>query len=172
MKCPRSQISATTEKQREQMRLYYQKNKKRILQQHAIYNEQHREERLQYFRDYNKSEKRRTARRTYYKRNLLRIRQQEAQRRKLRPWLFTLVNIRTRCTNPNRKSSSCYVGKGIRCFLSKEDVKELWERDRASTLAKPSIDRIDPKGHYTKENCRFIELAENSSRRKWKHLTN
>lgn len=40
----------------------------------------------------------------------------------------------------------------------------LWERDRAWLLKRPSIDRIDPDGHYEVRNCRFIELSENSRR--------
>lgn len=42
--------------------------------------------------------------------------------------------------------------------------EELWERDNAHLLKRPSIDREKPELGYVKENCRFIELSENSRR--------
>ena len=42
-----------------------------------------------------------------------------------------------------------------------DDMKELWFRDRADLMKCPSIDRIDNKKHYTKDNCRYIELEDN-----------
>lgn len=72
-----------------------------------------------------------------------------------------LSNIRQRCTNPKRHNYASYGGRGISCLLTVADLKSLWERDNASSLKKPSIDRIDVNGNYVYENCRFIELSEN-----------
>lgn len=57
-----------------------------------------------------------------------------------------------------------YGGKGIKCLLSFEDVMNLWNRDKANLLSRPTIDRIDPNGNYKLENCRFIENSENVRR--------
>ena len=71
------------------------------------------------------------------------------------PWRKALASAKNRC---NRKS---YKQRGIKCFLTKEEVKLLWDRDKALLLKKPSLDRKVGNGHYTFENCRFIELKEN-----------
>ena len=75
-----------------------------------------------------------------------------------------LHNINYRCKNPNDKKYHRYGGRGIRNFLTLDDLCFLWERDAADTLKRPSIDRIDNDGDYSVENCRFIELVENIRR--------
>ena len=77
------------------------------------------------------------------------------------PWARKLALIRYRCTNENDISYQWYGGKGIKCLITKEELGELWVRDRAYAMARPSIDRIDSTGHYEMSNCRFIELKEN-----------
>lgn len=72
-------------------------------------------------------------------------------------------NINRRCNNPKDKAYGRYGARGIKNFLSLEDLIYLWKRDKADTLKQPSIDRIDSKGNYTLENCRFIEMTENCS---------
>jgi hypothetical protein len=56
-----------------------------------------------------------------------------------------------------------YYKKGIRNFLTIENLEYLWHRDKANLMDRPSIDRLDSKGHYTLENCRYRELRENQS---------
>jgi hypothetical protein len=80
------------------------------------------------------------------------------------PWLLTWYRTRAKCGKPHFKNYICYVD--IKCLISKDEIKELWFRDKAYLMKKPSIDRIDPNGDYIKENCRFIELKENLSRPK------
>lgn len=87
---------------------------------------------------------------------------------KEQPWRRHYVSIKARCAikDPSHKHYRSYFLKGIKCFISLDDVKYLWFRDNASKLKKPSIDRIDADGHYEIPNCRFIELSENSRRPK------
>lgn len=51
--------------------------------------------------------------------------------------------------------------KGLEHTLKIKDFRDLWFRDKAYLLKKASIDRIDSKKGYIKENCRYIELSEN-----------
>ena len=44
------------------------------------------------------------------------------------------------------------------------DGKFLWNRDKAYLMKKPSIDRINNDGNYTRENCQFIEHGDNISK--------
>ena len=76
----------------------------------------------------------------------------------------TWSNIKQRCNNPNATSFKSYGGKGIKCFLTLQEIETLWERDHAENLKQASIDRINSKGHYTFDNCRFIEMSENRKR--------
>jgi hypothetical protein len=80
------------------------------------------------------------------------------------PWKNSLHNIKTRCNNPNFKFYKYYGGRGIKCLITEEELKELWFRDKAYLMQKPSIDRIDNDGNYIFDNCRFIELSKNSTK--------
>ena len=57
-----------------------------------------------------------------------------------------------------------YGKNGIKNFLNTALVKLLWERDGASNMKRPTIDRIDTYGHYSFDNCRFLEWEENNAR--------
>lgn len=80
------------------------------------------------------------------------------------PWArhSNYIRVRLSPSAKNEKRNACY--QGIQNHLNAKDVKFLWLRDKAHELKRPSLDRIDSKGHYTLNNCRFIELAENISR--------
>lgn len=82
------------------------------------------------------------------------------------PWLNSWVSAVSRCDQKNKlkKGFERYAGRGITCRLSKFDIEDLWFRDKAWTMKKPSIDRINPHDDYYYENCRFIEQVENSRR--------
>jgi hypothetical protein len=86
------------------------------------------------------------------------------------PWYRVWYNARQRCINPNNSSYKHYGAKGIKFFITINDIKKLWFRDKAYLLKVPSIDRIDTYGNYTLENCRFIEFEENNKRDKRKNL--
>lgn len=80
------------------------------------------------------------------------------------PWLRKWNQAKARCESKNHVSYPKYGGKEIRFFLTKDEIKILWDIDNANGMKKPSLDRIDSAGHYTYTNCRFIENSENSSR--------
>lgn len=88
------------------------------------------------------------------------------------PWLSHYDCARTRCTNKKRKEYHRYGGRGILFLLAQEDVRQLWFRDKAYEMKRPTIDRIDNDGHYDISNCRFIEKSLNSTKgnyeAKWK----
>lgn len=77
------------------------------------------------------------------------------------PWEKTHQRIQVRCCY-DKKSS--YYGR-IKNYLKIKDLKYLWFRDKAYLMKTPSIDRMDSKGNYTLENCRYIELKENTRAR-------
>jgi len=72
------------------------------------------------------------------------------------PWLKHFFPARSRC----KKGGNYYPQ--IKFNMTREDFKELWFKDKAYLMKRPSIDRINNNRYYTLENCRFIELSENS----------
>jgi len=79
---------------------------------------------------------------------------------------FLYYKIRERCNNKNHKSWMSYGGKGVRCeWNSFEDfrkdmhtsyllhVKHFGEKET-------TIDRVNPDGNYSKENCRWATWKE------------
>lgn len=79
------------------------------------------------------------------------------RRYELNPWLKTLHSIKNRCSSKKHP----YYKKGRRNHLTADNLKQLWFRDKAYLLEKPSIDRKDNNESYTFKNCRFIEFIEN-----------
>jgi len=73
-------------------------------------------------------------------------------------------DIHSRCNNINQQNYKYYGGRGIKNYITKEEIKFLWKRDNAFSMKCPSIDREDNDGHYCLENCRFIEMTKNVNR--------
>ncbi len=81
------------------------------------------------------------------------------------PWVRLVEHARRRCADkPGTRNWAYYGNKGIKCFLTSAEVKELWDEANAWKMLKPSIDRKDSNGHYTKENCKIVEFLFNSMR--------
>ena len=91
-----------------------------------------------------------------------RMREYRLEIREQTPWLDYYRHAKERCNNPNWRRYDRYGGRGIKFLLDKEEVETLYKRDNADKLKHPSIDRIDNDGDYVFDNCRFIELSENS----------
>lgn len=87
------------------------------------------------------------------------------------PWLRAWYNARSRCIFKNRLDYPRYGGKGIKFLLTKEEIKELWFRDKGYLLKKPSIDRIKFDKDYYFDNCRFIEWGANTAERNQRVLS-
>lgn len=76
----------------------------------------------------------------------------------LTPWEKTFSYIVSRCTNRSHK----YHIAGIRCQITREELKRLWFKGKAYLMEKPSIDRLNPSKNYTFENCQYLEHRVNS----------
>ena len=92
-------------------------------------------------------------------------RENRLQYRKPTPKILNRVykNITGRCNNPRTNKYQYYGGRGIKNFLTLADLIFLWERDGGENMKWPSIDRKNSDGHYTLDNCRFIEFADNKA---------
>ena len=110
-----------------------------------------------YFSYHHRDERRPSCKACYNKRSNIHIKKYYKKLFKLQPWCKALRSIHSRCLG--RKHP--YHKKGIKNFLTRESIKYLWFRDKAYLLERPSIDRLDTKGNYTLENCRYIELRDN-----------
>jgi hypothetical protein len=84
-----------------------------------------------------------------------------------RPWMLNLLSAKNRCyyAPKDSKQEKYYQQKGIKCLLTEEQIKTLWFRDNADKMFRPSLDRINKFKDYTFNNCRFIELKDNTSRK-------
>jgi hypothetical protein len=92
------------------------------------------------------------------------MRKNKKQYKNLYPWKDTLLHIKQRCNNPKKDNYKWYGGRGIKCLITEEELKDLWFRDKAYEMERPSIDRIDNDGNYTYANCKYIEQNKNSAK--------
>lgn len=73
------------------------------------------------------------------------------------------ASMRQRCINPKCKSYKKYGARGITCDAAWSTFEGFWA-DMGDTYEDGlTIDRIDSSKGYTKNNCRWLTLSQNSS---------
>ena len=87
----------------------------------------------------------------------------QALYKKRKPWVRFVEWARRRCNDldPEGPNYWTYAAKGIICKLTAADLEAVWKANNAHLLKRPSLDRIEPDGHYTRDNVRFIEFNLN-----------
>lgn len=83
--------------------------------------------------------------------------------RKQTPWQQAYGAVRSRVCGYSERDRRSYFG--IKALVSCKEMRELFFRDKAYNMRSPSVDRIDPDGHYVKDNIRWIELSNNRNNR-------
>lgn len=82
-----------------------------------------------------------------------------------------LSGMKTRCNNPNSQHYKWYGAKGIKVcdeWSGKGGAVRFVDWAMANGYrADLTIDRIDPKGDYCPENCRWISRSDNTARSSW-----
>ncbi|MDQ0154951.1 NUMOD1 domain-containing DNA-binding protein [Robertmurraya andreesenii] len=73
----------------------------------------------------------------------------------------------------NKPKNKTYLVRGIKCLLgdSRNEIREMLDKHYGCEIKKllhrgqkPSVDRIDPYGHYELGNIQIVSLEENLSR--------
>lgn len=76
--------------------------------------------------------------------------------RNSRPY-YIWRGLKVRCSNPNNPDWGEYGGRGISYDTKWESFKGFWEDMQEGYSEDLILDRIDPNGSYTKENCRWVD---------------
>lgn len=71
-----------------------------------------------------------------------------------------------RCYSPSASHFSVYGGRGIRVAVRWMDFRNFVADMAASYAAGLTLDRIDPNGHYTSDNCRWADTETQSENRR------
>ena len=86
----------------------------------------------------------------------------------------TWSGMKARCNNPNSSHYEYYGGRGIKVCPEWDGPNnfEKFLEDMGERPDHMELDRIDPNGDYTKENCRWVSRLENiNNTRRNKYIT-
>jgi len=88
----------------------------------------------------------------------------QAAYKKRKPWVRFVEWARRRCKDKDPEGCNYfwYGAKGIECHLTAAQLEEIWHRDKAGELKRPSLDRINSMYDYVNWNVRFIEFSLNA----------
>ena len=138
----------------------YLKNKEKALTQmkkwqeaHPEYYQEHKEE----IKEWNRAYKQRNPE----KFKMIKRESNYKYKQKHR-WVMNLSNAQQRCNNPKYPCYKSYGGRGIKCLLTLDEIKYLWDRDNAELMEQPVCSRDNHDKNYTLENCHFIEKREHN----------
>lgn len=154
----------TKEQKKEYNCKYWKEHKEQGREYARKYKENNKAEMKEYNHKYWENNKAQIKERekTYRQNNKDKIKEQYQNRKNVHPWISSYRHAKNRCTDLNNDRFHRYGGRGIKFLLIKEEVKQLWFRDRAFEMEQPSIDRKNNDGHYEFNNCQFMEMVENS----------
>lgn len=82
------------------------------------------------------------------------------------PTYSTWAAMVQRCTNTNNENYAYYGGSGVRILDGWEDFTNFYA-DMGDKPEGMSIDRIDPIGHYGRENCQWATALFQAHNRKF-----
>ena len=87
-------------------------------------------------------------------------------RRQYPPGYNTWRGMKQRCYNPRNPSYKYYGGLGITVCAAWLTSYEAFLQDVGPPPPNTELDRIDPSGNYTPENCEWVTAAENLRNRR------
>jgi len=83
------------------------------------------------------------------------------KRRREQPWIRTYEGIYRRINGGKNGKYKQLRYASVKMMMNPTQIRDLWIRDSAFLMKNPSIDRINPEGDYSFDNCRYIEMTEN-----------
>jgi len=70
--------------------------------------------------------------------------------------------VRARClSGKGRNDWEWYGGKNLEVTVAVQDIMATWQRDGATQMTRPDLDRKESHIGYTPDNIQFIEHADN-----------
>ncbi len=79
-------------------------------------------------------------------------------------------NLKARCSNPDREDYKYYGGRGVKYVSTWETFEGFWADMKDGYSDNLTIDRVNNECDYCKENCKWIPLAVNAAKDKYKRV--